>query len=158
MAFADSVGDNSVRLCSAVGEGTVSVGTFVVVVASVVGVVVGRGVAALGEGVGELDIVARVGDVVGREVCIAAFETAVGVISAAMPATVGTVVCAVASEEEALTLGDAPHVAAGVAAWAAQRQRTRTAKRKRADFMNGLTVHLPWGRGRAAESRPSRLS
>ncbi|HIH03064.1 MAG TPA: hypothetical protein HA263_04150 [Methanoregulaceae archaeon] len=121
VAFGESVGEGTVRFCSAVGAGMSSVGASVVLLVTVIdgcGVVafVGAAVvlAAVVEGRGVA--VRTVGDVADREVCVAAFETAVEVISADTPATVGRVDCATASEEEALTVWDAPHVAAGVAA------------------------------------------
>ncbi len=120
-------------------------------VASVDGAAV---VATVTEGRG---VVARtVDDVVGRGICVAAFEMAEEVVSAGMPATVGSVVCA-AGEEEALTIWDAPPVGTGVAAWAAQRQRPTTAKRRRTDFMNSLTVHLPWGRAGSGGKRAAPI-
>jgi hypothetical protein len=115
------------------------------VVAAAVGwgvVAFADGSAVVGTGVCERDVVVRtVGEVPVREV----------EVSATMPATVGGVWTAGA--EEALTRGAdkvpaAPQVGAGVAAWAAQRHRPTMAKRRRTDFMNGLTVHLPWGRSR----------
>lgn len=98
-------------------------------------------------------VVARtVGDVVSLGVWATAFETGVDAVSVSTPATVGRVVCA-ADEEEPLTIGCPLDVGAGVAAWAAQRQRPATAKRMRTDFMNELTVHLPWEGARGGGKR-----
>lgn len=77
-------------------------------------------------------------------------------VSAGSPATFGMVVCTAAPVEEtalifAEDVSGTPDIGAGVAAWAAQRQRPTAAMRRRADLMNRLTVHLPWGRTRAAE-------
>jgi hypothetical protein len=108
---------------------------FVVGAAEVGGVVGGRGVV-------ERTVVEVAGD----------FEPVGEGVSAGSPATVGMVVCTAApAEETALTFAEdvpgTPDVGAGVAAWAAQRQRPTAAIRRRADLMNRLTVHLPWGWG-----------
>ena len=158
MAFGQGVGAVSVRFGSAVGDETAAPKAPVVAAAAVVGIAVGRGVLAFVDGAAvvatERGVVARtVGDVVGLEICVTAFGTAEEDVSADRPATVGRAVCD-AGEEAALTIWDVPPVGAGVAAWAAQRQRPTMAKRRRTDFMNSLTVHLPWGRVEAAESVP----
>lgn len=115
--FDVSVGEGTVRFCSPVGAGVSSV----VALATAVGVAVGWGVVAFVGGAavvvaGRAVVVRTVGDVVDREVCVAAFETAVEVIPADTPATIGRVDCVTTGEEEALTTGDAPHVVAGAAA------------------------------------------
>jgi hypothetical protein len=155
VAFGQGVA--SVTFDESVGVGISSVGAFVTVVdivvaPDVVASVDGAAVVVDARGV----VVWTVADVVGRAVCVAAFATAVEVISADRPATVGTV-DSVAADEEVLTIGDVPAVAADETAGTTQRQRARTARR-RADCMNGFTVHLPWGRRGAAVRVPSRLS
>ncbi len=162
VAFGQGVGTVSVRFGSAVGDETAAPEAPVVETAAVVGIAVDRGAVAVVDGAAVVaagrGVVARtVGDAVGLEICGTAFGTAEEEVSADRPATVGRAVCA-AGEEAALTIWDAPNVGAGVAAWAAQRQRPTMAKRRRTDFMNSLTVHLPWGRVGAAESGPPRLS
>ena len=155
VAFGQGVA--SVTFDEFVGVGISSVGAFVTVVDIAVGSDVVASVDGAAVVVDECGVVVRtVADVVGRAVCVTAFETAVEVISADRPATVGTV-DSVAADEEVLAVGDVPAVAAEETAGTTQRQRARTARR-RADFVNGFTVHLPWGRRGAAESVPPRLS
>lgn len=151
MAFGQGVGTVSVRFGSAVGDETAAPEAPVVEPGAVVGIAVGRGVVAIVDGAAVVaagrGVVARtVGDAVGLEIWVTALETAEEEVSADRPATAGRVVCATAGEEEALAIWIALPVGTGVAAWAAQRQRPTTAKRRRTDFMNSLTVHLPWGR------------